>query len=111
MLSLIGLTMIGIHIMYFLFAGISYYFIFNHDMMNHPRYLKNQIRLEIEASLRSFPWMMVIFLPFFQLEVMGYSKLYNDPAEYGWPYFFFSIAWYDLSTMLSEFELLTHIFS
>ena len=93
LLSLIVLTMIGIHAMYFIFAGLSYYFIFNHEMMTHPRFLKNQIRLEIEASLRSFPVMMALFLPFFQVEVMGYSKLYDDPAQYGWPYFFFSIVW------------------
>jgi lathosterol oxidase len=90
LLSLIVLTLIGIHVLYFLFAGLSYYFIFNHDMKRHPRFLKNQIKLEIQTSLRAFPTMTLLTLPWFQGEVMGYSRLYNDPLEYGWAYLIFS---------------------
>jgi Delta7-sterol 5-desaturase len=42
-LSLVVVTTIGIHLLYFLFAGLSYRFIFNHDMMRHPRFLPNQV--------------------------------------------------------------------
>lgn len=90
LISLTGLTLTGVHLIYFIFASLSYYFIFNHEMMKHPRFLKNQVRLEIESSLRAFPLMMLLTLPWFQAEVMGYSKLYNDPAEYGYTYLAFS---------------------
>ncbi|KZV74648.1 C5-sterol desaturase [Peniophora sp. CONT] len=86
LISLTGLTLTGVHLLYFIFASLSYYFIFNHEMMKHPRFLKNQVRLEIESSLRAFPLMMLLTLPWFQAEVMGYSKLYDDPAEYGYTY-------------------------
>ena len=91
LISLVLLTLAGIHILYFLFAGLSYRYIFDHKMMRHPRFLKNQVKLEIQSSLRAFPAMTALTLPWFQAEVMGYSKLYVDVGEYGWPYFFFSI--------------------
>jgi len=80
--------------MYFAVATLSYFFIFNREMEKHPRFLKNQIRLEIQLSLKSFPVMILLTLPFFQAEVMGYSLLYDDVAEYGWAYFAFSIGWF-----------------
>ncbi|VDC06405.1 unnamed protein product [Peniophora sp. CBMAI 1063] len=86
LISLAVITLLGVHALYFIFSTLSYYFIFNHDMMNHPRFLKGQVRMEIESSLRAFPAMMLLTLPWFQAEVMGYSKLYSDPAEYGYVY-------------------------
>lgn len=65
---------------------MSYFFIFDKRMMKHPRFLKNQIRLEIQCSLKAFPGMTLLTLPFFQAEVMGYSRLYDDPKEYGYIY-------------------------
>ncbi|KAG6914991.1 hypothetical protein DXG01_014025 [Tephrocybe rancida] len=83
LISLTVLTLIGIHVLYFLFAGLSYAFIFNHEMMRHPRFLKNQVKLEIQTSLWGFPGMMLLTLPIFQAEVMGYSKLYDGVDTYG----------------------------
>lgn len=94
LISLFFLTLVGIHLMYFIIAYLSYKFIFNHDMMKHPRYLKNQIKLEIQQSLSSFPGMIILTLPWFQAEVMGYSKLYDDVGTYGWPYLIFSVFLY-----------------
>ena len=90
LLSLSIITLIGIHVLYFLFAALSYYFIFNHEMMKHPRFLKDQIRKEILCSLKAFPGMTLLTLPFFQAEVMGYSRLYDDPKKYGYAYMIFS---------------------
>ncbi|KAG6824770.1 hypothetical protein H0H92_005869 [Tricholoma furcatifolium] len=86
LISLCTMTLIGIHILYFLFAWLSYTFIFNHDMMRHPRFLKNQVRLEIMTSVKAFPMMMLLTLPWFQAEVMGYSKLYDGLDTYGYFY-------------------------
>lgn len=90
-LSLIITTLVGVHLLYFAFSTFSYYFIFDHEMMKHPRFLKNQVRQEIEMSLKSFPVMMLLTLPWFEGEVLGYSKLYENIDEYGWTWFFLSI--------------------
>ena len=90
-ISLFVVTLIGIHLLYFIFAGLSYYFIFNHEMMKHPRFLKNQVKLEIQTSLGSFPAMTALTLPWFQAEVMGYSRLYDNVDDYGWAYLLFSV--------------------
>ena len=107
LLSLIVVTLIGIHLLYFIFAGLSFQFIFNHDMMRHPRFLKNQIRNEIIASLKAFPGMTLLTLPWFQAEVMGYSKLYDDVSQYGWPYLVVSVPLYVLFRRFGP--TLTHV--
>ncbi|KIJ62779.1 hypothetical protein HYDPIDRAFT_93733 [Hydnomerulius pinastri MD-312] len=97
-LSLSVITLIGIHLLYFMFAGLSYRYIFNHDMMRHPRFLKNQVKLEIQCSLKAFPMMTLLTLPWFQAEVMGYSRLYDNVDEYGWLYLCLSIPFFLLFT-------------
>lgn len=91
LISLTVLITLGIHLMYFVFAGLSYRYIFNHDMMRHPRFLKNQVKLEIQSSLRAFPAITLLTLPWFEAEVLGYSRLYDDVRTYGYFYFFASI--------------------
>ncbi|KZT67405.1 fatty acid hydroxylase [Daedalea quercina L-15889] len=93
-ISLFLLTWIGIHFLYFIFAWLSYKYIFNHEMMKHPRFLKDQVKLEIQLSLKAFPGMTALTLPWFMGEVRGYSKLYDNVDEYGWGYFAFSIVWF-----------------
>lgn len=91
LVSVTALTIIGIHILYFIFGGLAYYYIFNHEMMKHPKFLKNQVRLEIEASLKGFPGMIVLTVPVFMAEVRGYSRVYQDVADYGWTYLVLSV--------------------
>ncbi len=91
MISLTVLTLLGVHVLYFTFSWLSYTFIFNHDMMHHPQFLPNQVRLEIITSLKAFPAMTLLTVPLFQAEVMGYSKLYDGLDTYGWTYLFVSI--------------------
>jgi len=90
-LSLIVATLVGVHLLYFVFSTFSYYFVFDHEMMKHPRFLKNQVRQEIVMSLQSFPVMMLLTLPWFEAEVLGYTKLYENIDEYGWAWFFLSV--------------------
>lgn len=47
----------------------------------HPKYLKNQVRLEIQQTLRSLPVMAIFTAPLFLGEVRGYAKLYEDPSD------------------------------
>ena len=88
--SVTCLTLIGTVILYFLFGCLSYYFIFDHRMMSHPRFLKDQIRMEIWTSLRSFPGMTMLMMPWFEGEVRGHSRLYHNVDEYGWTYLILS---------------------
>jgi len=98
LISLVVVTLVGIHIIYFLLASLSYKFIFNHQMMRHPRFLKNQVKMEIMTSVCSFPGMTLLTLPWFQGEVMGYSRLYRDVDEYGWFYLILSVPFFLLFT-------------
>ena len=64
-------------LVYYIFASASYFFIFDKSTFNHPRYLKNQIKLEMKQANIAFPIMAILTVPFFLAEVRGYSKLYD----------------------------------
>ncbi|KAL1608378.1 c-5 sterol desaturase [Paraconiothyrium brasiliense] len=92
-------------VIYYVFATLSYVFIFDKATFNHPKYLKNQIRLEMRQTNVALPIMAVFTAPLFLLEVRGYSKIYDnfDEAPGMWynymqfPFFFmftdFCIYW------------------
>lgn len=62
-------------IAYFSVAGISYVTVFDKKIFNHPRYLKNQMLMEIYRAFTAIPIMVSLTLPFFLLELNGYSRL------------------------------------
>ncbi|KAK4215384.1 hypothetical protein QBC37DRAFT_124996 [Rhypophila decipiens] len=66
---------------YFVFATLSYFFVFDKTTMKHPRFLKNQILLEIKQANQSFPGMAALTVPIVLLELKGYSKLYDTTAD------------------------------
>lgn len=68
-------------VIYFVFASLSYYFIFDKTTFNHPKYLKNQIKLEMKQTLRALPGMAACTAPLFLLEVRGYGKLYDKLSD------------------------------
>ncbi|KAF2181166.1 C-5 sterol desaturas-like protein [Zopfia rhizophila CBS 207.26] len=68
-------------VIYFVFATLSYVFVFDKAALNHPKYIKNQIRLEVRQANIAFPVIAVLTAPLFLLEVRGYSKLYDTTAE------------------------------
>jgi Delta7-sterol 5-desaturase len=68
-------------IIYFVCASLSYLFIFDHATFTHPKYLKNQVRLEIRQTLISLPIMAIFTAPLFLGEVRGYAKLYDAPSD------------------------------
>lgn len=84
-------------LVYYVFAGLSYFLVFDKATFKHPRYLKNQIRLEMKQANVAFPIMAVLTVPWFLAEVRGYSKLYDTTEEgpgswYTWfqiPFFLF----------------------
>ncbi|KAI4597052.1 c-5 sterol desaturase [Pestalotiopsis sp. 9143b] len=88
-------------LVYFLFASLSYIFVFDKGTFNHPKYLKNQIRLEIRQTMLSMPVMSVLTLPFFLAEVRGHTKCYDGLGEqpfagYNWLQFPLFLVFTDL---------------
>ncbi|KAJ3366151.1 Lathosterol oxidase [Allomyces javanicus] len=84
--TLFWLNAIGAIILYLLLATVSFYTIYDHDQMKHPKFLPNQIQREIKLSVIALPLMSALMLPLFLWEVRGYSKLYDNVDEYGWGY-------------------------
>ncbi|KAH8673686.1 putative C-5 sterol desaturase [Xylariales sp. PMI_506] len=68
-------------LVYFICASLSYMFIFDMETKNHPKYLKNQISMEIKQANVALPWMAVMTVPFVIAELQGYSKLYDTSAD------------------------------
>ncbi|XP_072169141.1 lathosterol oxidase-like [Diadema setosum] len=85
-ITLFVVVNVGGAILYFLLAGLSYQFIYDHRLMQHPKFLKNQIQREILYTLKSIPFMGVLTVIMFMLEVKGYSQLYDSFSEskIGW---------------------------
>jgi lathosterol oxidase len=82
-LSVTIFTTIG----YYLACSFSYlifYQLFNNYFHppNEPQPFKGQPKLEILMSLKAIPWLSVLTVPFFMLELHGYSQLYwYSPIE------------------------------
>ena len=68
-------------VLYFVCATLSYLFVFDHATFTHPKYLKNQVRLEIRQTMISMPLMAVFTAPCFLAEVRGLGKLYDAPGD------------------------------
>ncbi len=49
--------------------------------MKHPKFLKNQVRMEITQASVSLPVMAIFTTPFFLAEVRGYAKLYDGAHD------------------------------
>lgn len=63
-------------------------------MKRHPRFLPNQVRLEIQCSLRAFAPLTAMTLPWFIGEVRGYSMLYDKVSDMGLAYTLFSVPFF-----------------
>lgn len=70
--------------LYFICSSLSYIFIFDKTTFKHPKFLKNQVRMEIKQAVGAMPWMAVLTTPFFLAEVRGYSRLYDVFSDAPW---------------------------
>lgn len=68
-------------VLYFVCATLSYVFVFDKTTFQHPKYLKNQMGMEIKQALTSMPGMALLTAMFFTLEVKGYAKFYDRLDE------------------------------
>ncbi|KAI1429332.1 hypothetical protein F5Y12DRAFT_727782 [Xylaria sp. FL1777] len=80
-LSLWTVTVVFGNLLYFVFASISYFLVFDQKNKLHPKFLKNQISMEITQSVKAFPGMALLTTVFWLLEVRGHTKLYDTPVD------------------------------
>lgn len=81
LMSILVITILFGWALYFSVAALSYQFVFDRKIFNHPRYLKNQVALEIHQALTAIPVMVLLTAPFFLLELNGFSRLYYPVNE------------------------------
>ncbi|KAI9797740.1 MAG: c-5 sterol desaturase [Candelina submexicana] len=86
-------------VVYFIFSSLSYVFIFDKNTFKHPKFLKNQVRLEIAQAMEALPIMAIFTTPWFLAEVRGYAKLYDSTADGpGWWYNYVQFPFFILFT-------------
>lgn len=68
-------------LLYFTVAWLSFHYVYDKSNFNHPRYLKNQISMEIKQASTAIPIMVLLTIPWFIAELHGYSYLYYDINE------------------------------
>lgn len=100
LISIFFITAIFGWALYLSVAYISYLTVFDKKIFNHPRYLKNQIYLEIHQAVTAIPTMVLLTAPFFLLDINGYSKLYFkvDESTGGWKAVIFQVPAFILFT-------------
>ena len=86
---------------YFGFATFSYYYVFDKTTFNHPKYLKNQVRMEIRQTMGAMPGLAALTAPFFLVEVMGYGKMYDSLDDAPFP--LYNILQFPLFFMFTDF--------
>jgi len=59
-ISILLITQFGASALYFIFSALSYYFIFDRRLEYHPRFLKNQVRQEIQSSMWAVPFINIL---------------------------------------------------
>ncbi|EEY22541.1 C-5 sterol desaturase [Verticillium alfalfae VaMs.102] len=81
LITLYTITVVFGFLIYFIFASLSYVFIFDKKNLTHPKFLKDQIRLEMMQAIQAMPVMALFTAPMFVLEVRGYARLYDTTEE------------------------------
>ncbi|XP_063167067.1 lathosterol oxidase isoform X2 [Candoia aspera] len=99
-ISLFVITIMGATVLYFLFATLSYYVLFDHSLMKHPQFLEDQVQREIKHAVLSLPWMGLPTVAIFFAEVRGYSKLYDNVGDS-------SCGWFGVIFSMLSFLLFT----
>ena len=86
---------------YFVCSSLSYLFVFDKTTFKHPKYLKNQIRLEMKQTMISMPIMSIFTCPCFTAEVRGYGNLYDTSAEA--PFYLYNYLQFPLFILFTDF--------
>lgn len=81
-------------IMYLLGSLLLYHTVYDKRLLQHPRFLPNQIKLEINQGISAIPVMALLTVPFFLAEIRGWSKLYDFTSDS--PFFGYTLLQYPL---------------
>lgn len=81
---------IGAIILYLIGAYYNWYYVFNKELLKHPKFKPNQVRLEMSLAIPSLFMMSLVTLPMFIADVRGYAKFYRNVDDYGIPYLIMS---------------------
>ncbi|KAF4322832.1 hypothetical protein BBO99_00003816 [Phytophthora kernoviae] len=92
--SISVLTLVGGYFLYLTGAGFAYHFLFDKELIKHPKFQKNQIWKEITYSMTSIPVMMLLTLPWFLADVRGYSKTYAEFGKFGFAFEAWTVVWF-----------------
>lgn len=87
-LSMTIITSIFGLILYFTTALFAFFTVFDRETFKHPKYLKNQIYMEIHQAVTAIPYMSLYTAVCFAFELKGYSKLYFKLDDYPLWYLF-----------------------
>lgn len=100
--TLYVVVLLGAYALYLSMAGLNWYFLFDHRLRRHPKFLVDQERKELASACSSLPWMAALTVPAFVAEVRGHSQLYGsldaaagygvDEHPGGWRYLALSVA-------------------
>ncbi|KAJ5282234.1 hypothetical protein N7497_012047 [Penicillium chrysogenum] len=93
-LSLYLITWLFAMIMYLLGSLLLYHTVYDKRLLQHPRFLPNQIKLEINQGISAIPVMALLTVPFFLAEIRGWSKLYDFTSDS--PFFGYTLLQYPL---------------
>ncbi|KAJ5519026.1 Fatty acid hydroxylase [Penicillium expansum] len=93
-LSLYVITWLFAMIMYLLGSLLLYHTLFDKRLLKHPRFLQEQIKLEINQGVSAIPVMTLLTVPFFLAEIRGWSKLYDFTSDS--PFFGYTLLQYPL---------------
>ncbi|KAG9235296.1 hypothetical protein BJ875DRAFT_504128 [Amylocarpus encephaloides] len=100
-LSLFLITWIAGAAIYFIVSTLSYVFIFDKTTFKHPKFLKNQIKMEIAQACSAMPGMALLTAPCFLAEVLGYSKLYDALEDQ--PFAYYNFLQFPLFLLFTDF--------
>ena len=81
-------------LMYLLGSLALFHTLFDKRLLRHPRFLANQIKLEINQGVSAIPVITLLTVPFFLAEIRGWSKLYDFTSES--PFFGYTLLQYPL---------------
>jgi len=88
-------------LLYLVIASLSYYYFCYLKLDIYFPTRKpgaTQVRTEITTAMKSIPIMAILTCPIAVMEVRGLSLLYDNVAERGLPYLFFSCLWFIVFT-------------
>lgn len=83
LVSLFFLAWSSSFLLYMGVSILSYYYLFDRRLEHHPRFLKNQIKMEIDMSLRSQPIIAAMIVPWFVAEIRGKTLMYDNFNDFG----------------------------